>query len=62
MNDMIVHNDNTMNTDITTDRVTAGPDAGRGQAQLPPGLLARLPTPCLLAGLAPATDRRGLAS
>ena len=57
MNDMMVNNDKTMDTDITTDRVTAGPGTdGRSGAAA-----ARMPTPCLLVGLAPATDRRGLA-
>jgi hypothetical protein len=61
MNDMMVNKDKTMNADITTGRVTAEPGADRGQAQLLPCLLARLPIPCLPAGLAAAADREGLA-
>lgn len=41
---------------ITAEPVTAEPGAAAGPAQFPPGLLARLPTPCLLVDLA-AADR-----
>jgi 3-hydroxy-D-aspartate aldolase len=50
-----------MTNDITTEHmngepVTAEPGAAPGTPPLPPGLLARLPTPCLLVDLA-AADR-----
>jgi D-serine deaminase-like pyridoxal phosphate-dependent protein len=47
--------DGVMNEDITADHVADGPGAVRGP-ELPPGLLDRLPTPCLLVDLA-AADR-----
>jgi hypothetical protein len=61
MNQMMVNIDKMMNTDITTDRVMAEPGTDRGQPLLPPGLLARLLTQCLLVDLAAATHRQGLA-
>lgn len=39
-----------------TEQLGAEPSAARGQPKLPPDLLARLPTPCLLVDL-PAADR-----
>jgi D-serine deaminase-like pyridoxal phosphate-dependent protein len=54
MNDSVM-NDSDMDEDITPEDIASGPCAVR-VPELPPGLLARLPTPCLLVDLA-AADR-----